>query len=122
MKKLKIINLCLIGLVLFLGVAYAAEVIKAKEISFSNGMSGLKANNVQDAISELYNKNISDISCKNVSAPKLGERLVPVTIDSDGTITYANTSKEWYNYCDKRWANAVILEEGANYKIGDIIQ
>ena len=122
MKKLKIINMCLIGLVFFLGVAYASELIKAKEVSFSNGMSGLKASNVQDAISELYNKNISDTSCKNVSAPKLGEGLVPVTIDSDGTVIYANTSKEWYNYCDKRWANAVILEDGANYKVGDTIQ
>ena len=122
MKKLKIINMCLIGLVFFLGVAYASELIKAKEISFSNGMSGLKANNVQDAITELYSKNISDTSCKNVSVPKLGEGLVPVTIDSDGTIIYANTSKEWYNYCDKRWANAVILEDGANYKVGDTIQ
>ena len=121
MKKLKIVNICLIGLVLFLGVAYAAELIKAKEVSFSNGMSGLKASNVQDAITELYNKNISDSSCKNVSAPKLGEGLIPITIDGDGTVIYADTSKEWYNYCDKRWANAVILEEGANYKAGDII-
>ena len=122
MKKLKIINLCLIVLVLSLSVAYAAELIKAKEVSFSNGMSGLKANNVQDAISELYNKNISDTSCKNVSVPKLGEGLIPVTIDGDGTVTYADTSKSWYNYCDKIWANAVILEDGASYKVGDIIQ
>ena len=120
MTKNKIIFI-LVVFSIFISVAYAAELIKAKEISFSNGMSGLKANNVQDAISELYNKNISDSSCKNVSAPKLGEGLIPVTIDSDGTVTYADTSKEWYNYCDKRWANAVILEESANYKIGDII-
>ena len=121
MKKLKIINMCLIGLVFFLGVAYASELIKAKEISFSNGTSGLKANNVQDAITELYNKNISDSSCKNVSAPKLGEGLVPITIENDGTVKYADTSKKWYNYCDKIWANAVILEDGTNYKVGDTI-
>ena len=121
MKK-KSILLVLFGLILGLSVAYAAELIKAKEVSFSNGMSGLKANNVQDAISELYNKNINDASCKNVSVPKLGEGLVPVTIDSDGIVTYADTSKEWYNYCDKRWANAVILEDNASYKAGDIIQ
>ena len=120
MKK-KSVFLVLVGLILGLSVAYAAELIKAKEVSFSNGMSGLKASNVQDAISELYNKNISDSSCKNVSAPKLGEGLIPVTIDSDGTVTYADTSKEWYNYCDKRWANAVILEDGTNYKQGDVI-
>ncbi len=112
----------LIGLVLGASITYAAELIKAKEVSFSNGKSGLKASDVQSAIEELYNKNISDTSCKNVSVPKLGEGLVPVTIDGDGTVTYADTSKEWYNYCDKRWANAVILEDNTNYKAGDIIQ
>ena len=112
----------LIGLILGASITFAAELIKAKEVSFSNGMSGLKASNVQDAITELYNKNINDSSCKNVSAPKLGSGLIPVTIDGDGTVTYADTSKEWYNYCDKRWANAVILEDGANYKVGDTIQ
>ena len=121
MKKLKIINLCLIVLVLFLGVAYAAELINSKDISFSNGASNLKANNVQDAIEELYDKTISDSSCKNVSVPKLGEGLVPVTIENDGTVKYADTSKKWYNYCDKIWANAIILEDGANYKVGDTI-
>ena len=121
MKKLKIINLCLIVLVLFLGVAYAAELINSKDISFSNGASNLKANNVQDAIEELYDKTISDSSCKSVSEPKLGEGLVPVTIENDGTVKYADTSKKWYNYCDKIWANAVILEDGTNYKVGDTI-
>ena len=122
MKKLKIINLCLIVLVLFLGVAYAAELINSKDISFSNGATNLKANNVQDAIEELYDKTVSDSSCKNVSAPKLGEGLVPVTIENDGTVKYADTSKKWYNYCDKIWANAVILEDNASYKVGDTIQ
>ena len=111
----------LIGLVLGASITFAAELIKAKEVSFSNGTSGLKANNVQDAITELYNKNISDTSCKSVSAPKLGEGLIPVTIEADGTVIYADTSENWYNYCDKRWANAVILENAENYKAGDTI-
>ncbi len=121
MKKLKIINLCLIVLVLFLGVAYAAELINSKDISFSNGATNLSSNNVQDAIEELYDKTVSDSSCKNVSAPKLGEGLVPVTIENDGTVKYADTSKKWYNYCDKIWANAVILEDNASYNVGDTI-
>ena len=121
MKK-KSILFVLFGLVLGLSVAYAAELINSKDISFSNGVTNLKANNVQDAIEELYDKTISDSSCKNVSAPKLGEGLVPVIIDGDGTVKYADTTKSWYNYCDKRWANAVVLEEGANYKTGDTIQ
>ena len=119
--KNKLLITSLVISTLFFAVAYAAELIKAKEVSFSNGKSGLKASNVQSAIEELYNKNISDTSCKNVSVPKLGEGLVPVTIDSDGTVTYADTSENWYNYCDKRWANAVILEDNTSYKAGDTI-
>ena len=119
--KNKLLITSLVISTLFFAVAYAAELIKAKEVSFSNGKSGLKASNVQSAIEELYNKNISDTSCKNVSVPKLGEGLVPVTIESDGIVTYADTSENWYNYCDKRWANAVILEDNTNYKAGDTI-
>ena len=120
MKKDKLVFV-LLGLILGLSVAYAAELINSKDISFSNGASNLKANNVQDAIEELYDKTVSDSSCKNVSAPKLGDGLVPVTIEKDGTVKYADTSKKWYNYCDKIWANAVILEDGASYKVGDTI-
>ena len=121
MKK-KSILLVLFGLVLGLSVAYAAELINSKDISFSNGATNLKANNVQDAIEEIYNKTIDNSSCKNVSVPKLGEGLVPVTIENDGTVKYADTTKSWYNYCDKRWANAVILEDNASYNVGDTIR
>ena len=120
MKKDKLVFV-LFGLILGLSVAYAAELINSTDISFSNGATNLKANNVQDAIEELYDKTISDSSCKNVSAPKLGEGLVPVTIENDGTVKYADTTKSWYNYCDKRWANAVILEDNASYNVGDTI-
>ena len=119
--KNKLLITCLVISTLFFAVAYASELINGKDISFSNGASNLKANNVQDAIEELYDKTISDSSCKNVSTPKLGEGLVPVTIENDGTVKYADTSKKWYNYCDKIWANAVILEDGASYKVGDTI-
>ena len=108
--------------ILGITVAYGADLILGEEVSFSNGATNLKANNVQDAIEEIYNKTIDNSSCKNVSAPKLGEGLVPVTTENDGTIKYADTSKKWYNYCDKIWANAVILEDGTNYKVGDTIQ
>ena len=121
MTKNKIIFI-LVAFSIFISVAYAAELINSKDISFSNGASNLKANNVQDAIEELYDKTISDSSCKSVSEPKLGEGLVPVTIENDGTVKYADTSKKWYNYCDKIWANAVILEDNASYNVGDTIQ
>ena len=117
----KVVLIAVIMLLFGISIGYAAEVILSKEVSFSNGKTNLKANNVQDAIEELYDKTISDTSCKNVSAPKLGSGLIPVTIEADGTVKYTDTSENWYNYCDKRWANAVILEDGTDYKIGDTI-
>ena len=81
--------------VLGITVAYGADLILGEEVSFNNGATNLKANNVQDAIEEIYNKTIDNSSCKNVSAPKLGNGLVPVTIENDGTVKYANTSKKW---------------------------
>ena len=94
--------------------AYGADFILSKDVSFSNGATNLNSNNVQDAIEEIYNKTIDNSSCKNVSSPKLGSDLIPVTIENDGTVKYVDTSKNWYNYCDKRWANAVILGDGAS--------
>ncbi len=39
-------------------------------------------------------------------------KLIPVVIGEDGKVTKAKLSEEWYNYEEKRWANAVILTEG----------
>ena len=120
--KNKLLITSLIISTLFFAVAYAAELINSKDVSFSNGSSNLSSNNVQDAIEEIYNKTIDNSSCKNVSVPKLESGLVPVTIENDGTVKYADISKKWYNYCDKIWANAVVLEDNTSYKVGDIIQ
>ena len=57
----------------------------------------------------------------NGTDPVLTENLIPVTIADEGTVKYADVKKEWYSYEDKIWANAVILEDGANYNIGDTI-
>ncbi|MCX4364843.1 MAG: hypothetical protein OSJ70_03625 [Bacilli bacterium] len=60
----------------------------------------------------------------NGADPTVGGDLVPVMIADDGTVTYADEYEEWYNYREKKWANAVILEEGSNsrYDTGDIIK
>ena len=58
----------------------------------------------------------------NGADPVLKEMLIPVEIAENGEVTYANTNKEWYNYENKEWANAVILNEGVTYNVGDTIQ
>ncbi len=43
--------------------------------------------------------------------PKIVGDLIAVTIDNNGVVKKADTSKEWYNYDKQEWANAVILTD-----------
>ena len=49
--------------------------------------------------------------------------MIPITLEDDGTVKYANLYTPWYKYAAKRWANAVILVDNPSqsYKIGDTI-
>ena len=61
-------------------------------------------------------------SILNGTDPILKDNLIPVTIDSDGTVKKANIYTEWYNYENKEWANAIILkDETATYSENEII-
>ncbi len=59
-------------------------------------------------------KYIADTSCSSVAKPNLGtgNKLIPVTINDNGEITkVSKDNDQWYNYCEKKWANAVILKD-----------
>ena len=58
----------------------------------------------------------------NGADPELKDDLVPVVINNDGTVKKANLSKEWYNYTNKVWANAVLLNGTDTYSAGDTIE
>ena len=123
MKRNKIITLILVIFVFGISVAYAADIILSEEVYFDNKNTNLSSTNVQDAIDEINEKVLLTKSCSNnVEEPKLSDGLIPVTIKDDGTVTYADTSKKWYDYCNKVWANAVILEDGVSYNVGDTIK
>ena len=58
----------------------------------------------------------------NGADPVLSGNLIPVMISNNGTVTKANIQEEWYNYEDKKWANAVILkDESIKYENGNVI-
>ena len=46
--------------------------------------------------------------------------MVPIKYDGENW-KYADTSKNWYNYDTKRWANAVVLNAGVMKSVGDTI-
>ena len=60
----------------------------------------------------------------NGADPVINKNLIPVTIADNGEVTYADIYKEWYNYENKEWANAVILVDNPSkeYQENDIIQ
>ena len=58
----------------------------------------------------------------NGTDPVIKDELIPVTLSNDGTVKYADIYNEWYSYENKEWANAVILNEGVTYNVGDTIQ
>ncbi len=58
----------------------------------------------------------------NGTDPVIKDELIPVTLSNNGTVKYADIYNEWYSYENKEWANAVILNEGVTYNVGDTIQ
>jgi len=46
----------------------------------------------------------------NGAYPVLEDPLIPVTIEDNGTVKKADLTQEWYNYTNKKWANAVIRQ------------
>ncbi|MGM9834863.1 MAG: hypothetical protein ACI31M_03705, partial [Bacilli bacterium] len=122
-------NIIILGVVVLLISSLtvtAALVTSANNITFSS--SKTEKTNVSDSLNELYDKLDSGIgsgvnNCSEpTTSPVISGDLIPVTIADDGTVTKADTSTKWYSYCEKKWANAVILEDKTQtYNNGDTI-
>ncbi len=58
----------------------------------------------------------------NGADPVITGDLVPVTIESNGTVKKADIMSKWYNYEQKEWANAVILKDSSiDYAVNDVV-
>ena len=58
----------------------------------------------------------------NGTDPILKDGMIPVTIEDNGTVHKASLGNEWYKYEDKKWANAVILnDEYIEYAENEVI-
>jgi hypothetical protein len=58
----------------------------------------------------------------NGTDPVLNSGLIPVVIEDNGVVKKADITKEWYSYENKRWANAVILnDESKSYASEEVI-
>ena len=83
----------------------------------NNELALKDGNSLNKVVSIYYQEEIL-----NGSYPVLKDNLVPVTISDTGVVTKADTTKKWYNYEKKNWANSVILkDESVVYKNGETI-
>ncbi len=119
----------LIGIISISGVYAASTMIESDEVTYDNTTSHGEYTNVQDSIDELFEINkIHKDEWKeeelNGNDPVLKGDLIPVVIEANGDVYYANKHSEWYNYSEKRWANAVILktEKKGSYSEGQKIK
>ena len=71
----------------------------------NNELALKDGNSLNKVVSIYYQEEIL-----NGSYPVLKDNLVPVTISDTGVVTKADTTKKWYNYEKKNWANSVILK------------
>ena len=60
---------------------------------------------------QLHFKSKYTESILNGTDPVIKDGLIPVTIENNGKVKKASLGSEWYRYEEKRWANAVILED-----------
>ena len=74
--------------------------------SYSKFFVTNKYNIIQTTVGN-FSKTYKDDS--GASYPELYQGMLPVNISDTGAITVADTSKEWYRYTKRNWANAVLV-------------
>ena len=83
----------------------------------NNELALKDGNSLNKVVSIYYQEDIL-----NGTDPIIKDNLVPVTISDTGVVTKADTTKKWYSYQDKVWANSVILKDkSVAYKNGETI-
>ena len=89
-------------------------------------LSGCMTINYSDEITGFnvyYNEKCSEIAKgyadnSGANRPELFENMVPIKYENNKWIV-ADTSQKWYDYNNKEWANAVVLNKGVTKNIGN---
>ncbi len=62
-----------------------------------------------------------DIDNSGANKPELLDNMMSIYYDGTNWIVSDGTQQQWYNYDNKEWANAVVLNDGVNKNVGDTI-
>ena len=60
------------------------------------------------------------IDTSGANSPELLNNMIPIKYNGTNWV-YADISEEWYDYDNKEWANAVVLNSGVSKNVGDTI-
>ena len=86
--------------------------INGKEIDYTDKVKATYQAEYNGFSYELVNKNSCTEIIQYVSRPQLAENMIPVIYDSDkNSWVKADENSHWYNYSEKKWANAVVVNE-----------
>ena len=89
------------------GTYYITYINDNNNVSYCSNKSGYLKNCESNEMKQLtYREKLL-----NGADPVITGDLVPVKIENSGKVTYADITKEWYKYENKKWANAVILKD-----------
>ena len=107
-KECNIFILLLVAVLIIGGSAYTSYAIFTTKVEGETTIQvGVKCANFNvDAISNSLGEDSS-----NANEPVLLDNMIPVVYDNCGNWLKADTSKNWYNYDKKTWANAVTVNE-----------
>ena len=76
---------------------------------------------IAEASVKITVKDVFALAVDNSGAnkPILYTKMIPVVYDGTKWVYSDGTQTNWYNYTDKQWANAVVLNSGVTKNVGD---
>ena len=76
---------------------------------------------IAEASVKITVKDVFTLAVDNSGAnkPILYTKMIPVVYDGTKWVYSDGTQTNWYNYTDKQWANAVVLNSGVTKNVGD---
>ena len=80
---------------------------------------GNKTKDSETTIGQRENEQTKTIDNSGANKPVLYTNMIPVVYDGTKWLYSDGTQTNWYNYTDKQWANAVVLNSGVTKNVGD---
>ena len=107
------------------GGTVTCEVANVSELEAGDHTVKCTATGINGKIAEasvkITVKDVFTLAVDNSGAnkPILYTKMIPVVYDGTKWVYSDGTQTNWYNYTDKQWANAVVLNSGVTKNVGD---